>query len=63
MQQMDGARFYVPLDTKQVISETFFTANVLACYRVSDRDCLVTDCNGMRLHLICWLSDFEYGYH
>jgi len=27
---MDGARFNVPLDTKYVISETFFPANLLA---------------------------------
>ena len=27
---MDWLRFYVPLDTKYVISETFFLANVLA---------------------------------
>jgi len=27
-----GARFYVPLDTKQVISEMFFPANLLAPY-------------------------------
>ena len=29
---MDGARLNVPLDTKQVISETFFPANLLAQY-------------------------------
>jgi len=26
-------RFYVPLDTKQVVSETFFPGNLLAWYR------------------------------
>jgi len=30
---MDGARFKVPLDTKCVISGTFFPANLLARYR------------------------------
>jgi len=30
--RMDGARLNVPVDTKQVISETFFPANLLARY-------------------------------
>jgi len=31
--RMDGARLNVPLDTKQVSSETFFPASLLARYR------------------------------
>jgi len=32
LERMDVARFVVLLDTKQVISETFFTASLLARY-------------------------------